>query len=218
MTRLVLFALLAIVAGAAAVLSFAALDELGRLCGFGPLAALLPLVLDAGAAAGTVAWLGRTGPPRQFGRVLALVLLGGSVAGNATAHGLAAYGLVAPWWAVVVVSALPPAVLGAVVHLATLTAQGDTGRPEQTEEAAAEGTHDLGTPVTGFFPAPGETPTDQGVAAGDPDRSDDDTDRAAALIAEGVGRRRLARELGISEHQAREMLGGSRNGHAAGVR
>jgi hypothetical protein len=57
MTRAVLFILLAVVATAAAMLSFAALDELGQVCGFGPLSPLLPLVLDAGAAAGTVAWL-----------------------------------------------------------------------------------------------------------------------------------------------------------------
>ena len=80
MTRVVLFTLLAIVATAAVVLSLSALDELGQVCGFGPLSLLLPLVLDAGAAAGTVAWLARTGRPREFGRVLALLLLGGSVA------------------------------------------------------------------------------------------------------------------------------------------
>ncbi|MDB5288748.1 MAG: hypothetical protein JWR05_3697 [Mucilaginibacter sp.] len=185
--RTVLFGLLAVVAVAAAVLSFAALDELGRLCGFGALSVLLPLVLDAGAAAGTVAWLGSTGRPRSFGRVLALVLLGGSVVGNATAHGLVAYGTAAPWWAVVAVSAVAPAVLGAVVHLATLTAQTRTERPEQAQETPAE------------TPGDEETP-----------------DRAAELIAVGVGRLRLARELGISEHQARELLAARRNGNGAG--
>lgn len=43
-------------------------------------------------------------------------------------------------------------------------------------------------------------------------------DRAAALIAEGAGRRRLARELDISEHQARELLAERRNGHQAVTR
>lgn len=40
-------------------------------------------------------------------------------------------------------------------------------------------------------------------------------DRAGQLIAEGVGRRRLARELGIKEHEARQLLARHRvNGHA----
>ena len=34
----------------------------------------------------------------------------------------------------------------------------------------------------------------------------DDTDRAAALIAAGAGRRRLSRELGVTEYEARRLL------------
>lgn len=212
--RTLLFALLAVVAGAAAVLSFAALDELGALCGFGALSPLLPVVIDAGAAAGSVAWLARGGgEARSFGRILALLLLGSSVAGNALSHALSAYAVTPTWGVVVAVSAVPPAVLGAVVHLAVLA----TSRPAETDvEARAE--------VTGHqdYPDPGAV-DDHGLswawATAPPatDRVGDEeaaspSMRAAELIAAGAGRRRLARELDISEHQARELLAATRNG------
>ena len=43
-----------------------------------------------------------------------------SVAANALGHGLAAYVLLPPWWVVVILSGIAPAVLGAMVHLAVL--------------------------------------------------------------------------------------------------
>lgn len=181
-TRVALSVLLLVVAGSAAVLSFAALRDLALRCGFTPgLAWLLPLVVDAGAAAGSLVWLG--GPDtnvgmaaRRFARTLALALLGLSVAANALGHGLAAYALAPPWWVVVIVSAIAPAVLGAVVHLAVLA-----GRPGATSGA----------------------PTGEGPK---PSLQELSESPAAELIAAGVGRRRLARELDISEHEARRLL------------
>lgn len=171
--RVVLYALLTIVAGAAAVLSFAALRDLALVCGFAPqLAWLLPVVVDAGAAAGSLVWLGgRTArSARIFARSLALSLLTLSVAANALGHGLAAFALAPAWWVVVIVSAVAPAVLGAVVHLAVLVGRVD-------EDGAPES----------------EDPTQP-------------TERVGELIAAGAGRRRLARELGISEYEARQLL------------
>lgn len=170
--RGVLYGLLSVVAGAAAVLSFAALRDLALLSGFAPqLAWLLPVVVDAGAAAASLVWLGgRTArAARTFARTLALALLGLSVAANALGHGLEAFRLAPEWWVVVIVSAVAPAVLGAVVHLAVLV-----GRPDDPPVAAA---------------STNAEPT--GVDA---------------LIAAGAGRRRLARELGISEYEARQLL------------
>ena len=122
--RATLYLLLTVVAGAAAMLSFAALRDLALLCGFAPvLAWLLPVVVDAGAAAGSLVWLGaRTRPSGRGGSParLALGLLGLSVAANALGHGLAAYVLLPPWWVVVILSGIAPAVLGAMVHLAVL--------------------------------------------------------------------------------------------------
>lgn len=66
MTRVEMWAVLVVVAGAAAVLSLSALRDLASLCGFPPnLAWLLPIVIDVRAAAGCLVWLradaGRTG-------------------------------------------------------------------------------------------------------------------------------------------------------------
>lgn len=187
--RTVLYGLLAVVAGSAAVLSFDGLRALAAACGFGALSALLPLVIDAGAAAGTLAWLSRVGRPRVHGRALALVLLALSVAGNGLSHFLVAFDIRPAWWAIVVVGAVAPAVLGAVVHLAVLV-----GGPAAAVEQL-EGLDDDAEPPAWWADA---SPAGDG--------------RAAELIAAGAGRRRLARELAISEHAARELLAAHRNG------
>lgn len=186
MTRVAMWCLLAIVAAAAAVLSFSALRDLALLCGFdNRLAWLLPIVVDAGAATGCLVWLRADAGPTgvRFARSLTWLLLTSSVLGNALVHGLSAYSLRPAWWVVVLVSAVAPAVLGAVVHLAVLV-----GRPG------------AGIPCAG---------------PDDLDRVTDDVagaDRATA-IPDGLGRRRLARELDISEHSARQLLA-ERNGVA----
>lgn len=196
----VLFGLLGVVAAAAAVLSFAALRDLALLCGFAPqLAWLLPVVVDTGAAAGSLVWLGGTvaEPAQRFARTLALALLGLSVAANALDHGLAAYELAPAWWVVVLVSAIAPAVLGAVVHLAVLvgrdeSTQADEPIPYQLTRHAIDAA------------APDRTGTeDRGEPAGEPDP-------VSALIAAGAGRRRLSRELGVTEHEARRLLAAAR--------
>jgi hypothetical protein len=200
--RRVLFGLLLVVAGAAAVLSFAALRDLAQLCGFSPgLSWLLPVVVDAGAAAGSLVWLGghAAAAAQRFARALALALLSLSVAANALGHELAAYRLSPPWWVVVAVSAVAPAVLGAVVHLAVLV-----GRPEPTyaePELPESEDHDLDDVLD-----------EHGVSEfwADAPPAANGTDRAAVLIAAGVGRRRLARELGMSEHEARQLLAQTR--------
>jgi hypothetical protein len=96
---------------------------------------------------------------------------------------------------VVAVSAIAPAVLGAVVHLAVLV-----GRP-------------AGRPVV----EPG--PADLTMAAVEADTLDEHglsrhwgdappaaPVRAAELIAAGAGRRRLSRELDITEYEARRLI------------
>jgi hypothetical protein len=227
--------LLVVVAGAAAVLSFDALRSLGLLCGFAPaLAWLLPVVVDAGAAAGCLVWLGTRSSAeedrdatrsssaaeeveervaRRFARALTVVLLASSVAGNAVVHGLAAYRLAAPWWLVVAVSATAPAVLGAVVHLAVLVAQGHSGPAESGVEGLDEAPRHEETPADWWTDAPvsvgptsGLDPVTEGpVGPTDPDP-------VTELIEQGAGRRRLAKELGVSEHEARRLLAERTNG------
>lgn len=225
--RTALYGLLLVVAAAAAVLSFSALRDLALLCGFAArLAWLLPVVVDAGAAAGSLVWLGgwTALPARRFARTLALVLLAASVVANALGHGLAAYSARPAWWVVVLVSAVAPAVLGAVVHLAVLAA-----RPGEPSPAAVtvRGLDDVAEDVDGWgdesaevwpvdwWDDPGGEPSPAGAPAGGENDGEDDEagrDRAGALIAAGAGRRRLSRELGISEHQARELLAARRDG------
>ncbi len=202
-SRRVLFVLLAIVAAAAAVLSFAALRDLARVCGFAAeLAWLLPVVVDAGAAAGSLVWLGGrvTRPARRFARALALGLLALSVAANALGHGLEAFRLAPAWWVVVIVSAIAPSVLGAVVHLAVLVGR-DRPDPGVTDEpidyALTRDAYEAGLL------------DDDGLSHrwdDAPPVPDPPPDRAAELIAAGVGRRRLARELEITEYEARQLI------------
>jgi hypothetical protein len=212
-SRVVLFALLLVVAGAAAVLSFAALRDLALLCGFAAgLAWLLPVVVDAGAAAGSLVWLGGrdAAAAQRFARALALALLGLSVAANALGHGLAAYRLAPPWWVVVVVSAIAPAVLGAVVHLAVLV-----GRPAPAQLAEDDELEPAGVDADAeLFDADGVS---RFWAAAPPAAGSNGTDRAALLIEAGVGRRRLARELGMSEYEARQLLEQTRQQPPAGT-
>lgn len=203
MTRL-LYGLLAVVAAAAAVLSFDALRGLALLCGFSArLAWLLPVVVDAGAAAGSLVWLGGRAVVRArvFARALALVLLGSSVAANALSHGLAAYSARPAWWVVVVVSGVAPAVLGATVHLAVLVGRPtpersveDSGRPEPQQDPA--GTPTVG--VSALHSVPDSTPPG--------DVEDEPGDVVAQLLAAGAGRRRLVSEGGLKEHEARKLL------------
>ena len=200
--RATLYGLLLVVAGAAAMLSFAALRDLAELCGFAPvLAWLLPVVVDAGAAAGSLVWLGeRTGEPaRRFARRLALGLLGLSVAANALGHGLAAFVLRPPWWVVVLLSGIAPAVLGAMVHLAVLV-----GRPAEPAQLDVDETDCIGQAEAAEDEAaePEQDPA-PGVPAVEPVS---DQDPALTLIAAGAGRRRLSRELGVTEYEARRLL------------
>ncbi|MEJ3652042.1 DUF2637 domain-containing protein [Actinomycetes bacterium KLBMP 9759] len=211
-SRGVLYALLGIVAAAAAVLSFSALRDLALVCGFAPqLAWLLPVVVDAGAAAGSLVWLGGqvAATARTFARTLALSLLGLSVAANALGHGLAAFGLAPAWWVVVIVSSVAPAVLGSVVHLAVLV-----GRPIP-EPAAGPDMADDDEPIPYELTADAYTAgqlDEHGLSRlweiAPPARSG--ADRAAELIAQGAGRRRLSRELGVTEYEARQILARTR--------
>lgn len=199
-TERALYALLLVVAAAAAVLSFDALRGLALLCGFAPwLAWLLPVTIDAGAGAGAVAWLGRhDGAGRRFGRWLALALLATSVAGNALGHALAAYATRPHWGVVVAVSAVAPAVLGAVVHLAVLVARAGAG----PGEALAPTPRDRGPVVA--MPANASAPPVDHPTSDVPDATE--PAKPADLIAAGFGRKRLAEALDISPTQARQLI------------
>lgn len=123
---------LLVVGAAAAVMSFSALAGLAHAAGVTAhtnlftlgwlplrLSWLLPVAVDAYAATSTRIWL-RAGIPvkvRDWARANALAAITVSVAGNIAYHELPTVPLM---WVTVAVAAVPPLMLGAVVHTAVL--------------------------------------------------------------------------------------------------
>jgi hypothetical protein len=163
---------LAAVALAAALLSFASLRNLAVVCGTPPgLAWLLPVCIDAAALVATRVWLTGDAPDaaRRAARLLALTMIVLSVAGNATDHALAAYAVRPPWWAVVAVAAVPPAVLGAVAHLAALAAvrpRPDRSVPAAPSDAGERSDEELLLQLRAMAVAAGGTPSLTAVRTG----------------------------------------------------
>lgn len=123
----VMWAGLLVVLAAAAVLSFVGLRDLAVSVRIPPdLAWLLPVAVDAGAAVSCAAWLSRrvNSDAASFARSMTWSLLATTVVGQATHLGMLANGVTPPWWVAVIVGAIPPAVVGACVHLAVLVARG----------------------------------------------------------------------------------------------
>ena len=207
MTRAVMWTLLGIVAASAAVLSFSALKDLADLCGFHPkLSPLLPLVVDAGAAAGCLVWLSPkdvTKEARRFARALTWVLLASSVAGNAIVHGLSAYGLRPHWTLVVAVSAIAPGVLGAIVHLSVLV-----GRVQHVVQLDVQEPAPVAAPPETRTVPP--IPASVGVSppATKPSMVGQSTDSLVSRTREllPIGHVKLARELQVGEYRAKQLL------------
>lgn len=227
--RNVLYLLLAVVAAAAAVLSFAALRDLAIVCGFDRgLAWLLPVVIDAGAAAGSLAWLGSGAPnARRTGRAMALVLLASSIGGNALGHALTSGLLPRDGWIVVGVSAVAPAVLGALVHLVVLAVRTAPATDEEHQSVEADAPVVVVEDETPQFFAP-PTPEVEVVAEmvrdvtrhglrlapapqpSDDEGAEDEPRTLEEMVAAGWGRGRIARALRIKPHEARALLEAAR--------
>lgn len=129
---------LAVVGAAAAIMSFTALSELARMSGirsllFGmvPVAWLLPITIDVMAGVATRVWLQRrlSAEAVSFARWAAWAAIGATVVGNAAHGALVQASMPPPWWAVVIVSAVPAIALGALVHLAVLASRPVTAQP-----------------------------------------------------------------------------------------
>lgn len=112
------------VAGAAAVTASAAtlasLADAAGWSGYTPW--LLPAAVDIGGSVGGWCWLRTQTPPaaQRFGRTIALTGAAASLIGNATGHLLATGYLTPTPVLVVIVGAVPAAVLVALAHLAAL--------------------------------------------------------------------------------------------------
>lgn len=133
LVRATLLILLLGIGAAAAILSFSTLRDLALACGYPrELAWLFPITVDAAVAAGTLIWLGRLTNPAatRYARGLTWGALGLTLVMNAAQIGMHAEGITPAWWAAVAIGAIPPAALGAVVHLAVLVGR----RPVQETE------------------------------------------------------------------------------------
>ncbi|MGA5426640.1 DUF2637 domain-containing protein [Streptomyces koyangensis] len=140
-----------VTACAAAVSSFSGLHSLAAATGWPEaLAPLLPFTIDAYAMTATRVWLSKaTGSTaaRRFARWNAIDAIGLSLVGNAAWHLIAAKVLTVTWPIVVLVGAVPPAVLGLLSHLAVLHGQDDEDEavPPSTELPEHQDAADAGT-------------------------------------------------------------------------
>ncbi len=113
-----------IAAGSAAVASFSGLRGLAGIAGWpGRLAWLLPFTIDAYAMTSARVWLAASTPSRsarRFARANALGAIAASIAGNAAYHAVGTGLLAVSWPIIVLVGAVPAAVLGLTAHLHAL--------------------------------------------------------------------------------------------------
>lgn len=221
-SRWVLWLGLAVVLAAAAVLSFAALRDLALVVRIHPeLAWLLPIAIDAGAAVSCAVWLSGNVPPdaSKFARSMTWGLLLLTIAGNAGSLGMAANNITAPWWTSVLVGAVPPLIVGGVVHLSVLVGRADrtesTNRtdsraelPDRTAPAApAEPAEPPDVPELPEIPdLPDEEPEVPDIAARTDGELLDDLRALADQTGRRPGRNVVARELGVGATRATRLL------------
>ncbi|MGD9525627.1 MAG: DUF2637 domain-containing protein [Pseudonocardia sp.] len=217
--RVVTVAAVLVVAGVAAVVSYAHMRALGLRAGEGRLADALPLSVDGLLVAASLVLYVRRRAGRPAGVLPWVGLLLGvsaSVAANIAAAEPTLLGRVVAAW--------PPLAFALAFELLILvlrdsTAQTHTGGAERAVEALGEDGEGGDTRdeqgLSRFWadaPPAGAVPVDDEWDERDDQPGAGGEDRAAELIAAGAGRRRLARELGVSEYEARALLAASRNG------
>lgn len=201
----------AVIVVATVALSFSSLRSLAEMCGFtGWLGWVWPICLDAVAYLATRIWLEK-GAAYRFARALAVGAVTLSLVANGLVHGLTEYTLQPHWVIVVLVGAVPPLMLALVAHL-LVTDQPTTPATAPAEVPAV--TAELPTVDVPDTSADLDSPGDhQPVASPVPDPL---VEQARDVLAQArrdgrvVGRTRLARELNVTEHQARHLLAEAR--------
>ncbi len=164
---------MAVAATAAVVASASTLAALAKAAGWsGWTPWLLPAALDIGGSVGGWCWLNPGAPTaaRSFGRAVALIGAAGTLVGNAAGH-LIASGYLHPGpELVVIVGAVPAAVLVALAHLAALLT-GDRYPIATTRRAkrTAPGRPVVPAPASSGEPAGNALPVADGAAAPDAD-------------------------------------------------
>jgi hypothetical protein len=184
------------------------------------------------------------GSAYRFARALTVASITLSLIANGLVHDLTEYGIHPHWMIVVLVGAVPPAMLALVVHMLVIDrpanlAAGPGGHlVTEPHQVAAEQPHQPGdqpepahqVQAASAVHQPDENLATEAHQPGDAKRrqvhqvTDEDlVTRARQVLAiaraEGrqVGRARLARELGITEHQARQILAEAARPHLAAV-
>ena len=186
------------VAGAAAVVASAAtLAALARTAGWSSWTPwLLPAAVDVGGSVGGWVWLrpGAPGRARRFGRVVALAGAGASLVGNGAGH-LISTGYLNPGPVlVVVVGAIPAAVLVALAHLSAVLATpadgGTTPDDGHVTVTVAPSPHTAGPPTPTPMPQlpsallPVAEPATTASSPAPSPTPDDGSDTRAAVLAE----------------------------------
>jgi hypothetical protein len=137
---------MAVAAASAALASFSGLRGIAIIAGWpNRLAWLLPLTIDAHAMTSARVWLAAStcsSAAKKFARANALGAITASIAGNAAYHAVGAGLLTASWPIVVVVGAVPAAVLGLTAHLHALRSRVEPDSPPagRTETRAEDRT------------------------------------------------------------------------------
>lgn len=151
---------MAVAATSATLASFTGLRGLALLTGWpAQLAWLLPVTLDAYAMTAARVWLApttRSAAARRFARSNALGAITASIAGNAVYHAVEAGLLHITWPIIVIVGAVPAAVLGLTAHLHALRdrVQTDPATPRSPRSGTGASTDSSTDPYEGSAPEP----------------------------------------------------------------
>jgi hypothetical protein len=175
---------MAVAATSAAVASFTGLRGLALVAGWPDrLAWLLPITIDAYAMTSARVWLAPTSHTRRarrFAQANAIGAIATSIVGNAAYHAVSVRLLTVSWPIVVIVGAVPAAVLGLTAHLHALrTIDRDSPGPNVTED----GTENRAESEP-------ETGQESGPEDGTQDRTESGTERRSPTRTRSRSRRR----------------------------
>lgn len=159
-SELDIHAMSGLIVGGAAVLSFNSSRDLAESCGFHDwLSWVWPICLDAVAYTATRIWLSRTtdDPTRLYARRLALSGISLSLAANGLDLFLTVEKLAPAWGVVLLVGAIPPAMLAAVIHMLVMRRGLTAHRTKKTTTPKTTTPKPTKTPTPALPPAPEPT-------------------------------------------------------------
>jgi hypothetical protein len=202
-----------VVAAVSAVVSYAHMRDLAIDHGESWKATLIPLAVDGMLVAATLAIVSQRRLRRPAGWVpwlgLSLGILASLAANVAAARPELVAELIAAW---------PPVALAVSIETLVTVLRADprstpvSSDGRRTEPVVPEGSVTATDPDVGTADV-SSIGTDGAMEGSDPADELLAPDPATELVAQGVGRRKLAAELGVSEHAARKLIAASRNGH-----